>query len=119
MYCVYSGTEIDEFESNIDHIFPLSLGGRNDFTIRVSKIQNSRVNSEIDQKLAGCFFLARYRRLHNSKGHRNNQLLPRNTKISVGQDKSIVFKFNNKNYLQLYSHIKKQFITAEEIKSNG
>lgn len=47
MYCIYSGKEIDEINSNIEHIIPLSLGGCDELIIRVEK----NINSDIGVKL--------------------------------------------------------------------
>jgi hypothetical protein len=39
--------------------------------------------------------------------------------LTVGSDKSIVFKFDEDGYLQFYSHRKKRILTMDEIQSEG
>ena len=41
MYCIYAGKKIDESKSNLEHVIPLSLGGSDEFCIKVSEKYNS------------------------------------------------------------------------------
>ena len=69
MYCIYSGKEIDDQDTNIEHIIPLSLGGSNDFTINVSEKLNSYLGSKIDGKLTQDFLVNMDRVHYAGKGH--------------------------------------------------
>lgn len=118
-FCIYSNVNITDSDSNREHIFPLTLGGNDNFTVIVSKASNTLANRELDEKLKACFFLATNRKKHKSLGHRNQSVSPPKTKITVGTDKSVVLKFDHDHTLQLYSHQRKFFLTADEIKSKG
>lgn len=48
MHCIYSRKEYDKQDMNIEHIIPISLGECNQFTIYVSKQENSVLGSQID-----------------------------------------------------------------------
>lgn len=71
MYCIYSGKEIEEKDSNIEHIIPKSLGGCDEFTIRVSEKINSKVGSQIDGRLTQDFLVALNRIKLGNRGHSN------------------------------------------------
>ncbi|MCB1948106.1 MAG: hypothetical protein H6940_02485 [Burkholderiales bacterium] len=116
-FCIYSGSDVKENELNKEHIFPLTLGGNNSFTVYVSKLCNTRANREIDEKLKSCLFLATNRKRNESRGHRNKAVTPPKTKISVGSDKSVTFRFDDYGNLQLYSHKQSKLLTREEINS--
>lgn len=118
-FCIYSNTDVADGESNNEHIFPLTLGGNNAFTIRVSKTFNTLANREIDEKLKSCLFLATNRKKHKAIGHRNQIVNPPKIKITVGSDRSVVFKFDDNDLLQFYSHKRKKLLTADEIKAEG
>lgn len=52
MYCVYTDDDVPENEGNWDHVFPLSLGGLNQFTVWAELDINSKMGSEVDGPLA-------------------------------------------------------------------
>ena len=52
-YCIYSDRYTEDW--NEEHIFPLSLGGHDDFTIDVDRKTNSELGSKIDGGLANDF----------------------------------------------------------------
>lgn len=118
-FCIYSNTDVADSESNNEHIFPLTLGGNNSFTIIVSKTFNTLANREIDEKLKSCLFLAANRKKHKAIGHRNQTVNPPKIKITVGSDKSVVFKFDDNDLLQFYSHKRKKLIPVDQIKAEG
>jgi len=118
-FCIYSNTDVADGELNNEHIFPLTLGGNNAFTIRVSKAFNTLANRELDEKLKSCLFLATNRKKHEATGHRNQIVNPPKIKITVGSDKSVVFEFDDNDLLQFYSHKRKKLLTADEIKAEG
>lgn len=118
-FCIYSNSDVADVELNDEHIFPLSLGGHEKFTIKVSKTANTLANRELDEKLKACPFLATNRKRWGAKGHRGKTPSPPKVKITVGSDKSVVFKFDDNDLLQLYSHKRLKFLTAEDIKTEG
>lgn len=119
VFCIYSNTEVADSESNIEHIFPLTLGGSDAFTISVSKSINTLANRELDEKLKSCLSLATNRKKHQAVGHRNQSVRPPKIKITVGTDKSVIFKFDDNDLLELYSHKRRKILTADEIKAEG
>lgn len=116
VFCIYSNSHISDNDSNEEHIFPLTLGGSNAFTIQVSKISNTRSNRELDEKLKSCLFLATNRKKHDARGHKNKAITPPKAKITVGTDKSVVFKFDENGLLQLYSHLRAKSLTSDDLK---
>ncbi|MGZ8215675.1 MAG: hypothetical protein ACXWTP_14375 [Methylosarcina sp.] len=118
-FCIYSNSDVADGDSNDEHIFPLSLGGHDRFTIKVSKLANDRANKELDEKLKACPFLATNRKRYGATGHRGKTPRPPNVKITAGSDKSVVFKFDDNDLLQFYSHKTLKFLTAEDIKTAG
>jgi len=54
---------------NPEHIIPLSLGGCDSFTIKVSKAKNSEVNQKVDGKLNNDFLMKARQVQHGFKGH--------------------------------------------------
>lgn len=117
MYCIYSDKYVADEETNSEHIFPLTLGGKDDFTIQVSKKLNSLVNREIDEKLAHCFFLAVDRRKNNARGHRQTEIKAPRTK-SLGK-RPTNFVFDTSDFLQPYNPRLKAIISSDEILQHG
>lgn len=118
-YCIYTNSLATEDELNDEHIFPLALGGSDNFTIRVSKLANTLANRELDEKLKSCPFLATNRKRHKARGHRGKSPSPPNTRITVGSDKSVAFKFNDNDLLDLYSHKRKKYLTSDDVARDG
>jgi len=54
MYCIYSGSNINDL-SSIQHIIPLSLGGVDDFIINISQEKNSYLGSKVEGPLINEF----------------------------------------------------------------
>lgn len=117
MYCIYSDKYVADEETNSEHIFPLTLGGKNDFTLQVSKEFNSLVNREIDEKLAHCFFLAVDRRKNNARGHRQTEIKAPRTK-SIGKTPTN-FVFDTSGFLQPYNPRLKTIVSVDEILKHG
>lgn len=108
MYCIYSGKEIDEMYSNIEHIIPLSLGGCDDLTIRVEKGINSIIGSRIDGKLTQDILIALDRVKVGDKGHSNKG--PMYTVQSKTEDgKTLISTFTSET-LKLFDPIEKEYI---------
>lgn len=115
--CIYSDSNAANDELNEEHIFPLTLGGNNLFTVKVLKKYNTRANQEIDEKLKSCLFMAASRKAHEAKGHRKREVAAPKAKIAVGPDQSVALKFNDTGQLSLYSNRNKRFLVGEDIKS--
>ena len=69
MYCIYTDTIISPTDSSEEHIIPLSLGGKNGFTIKVSKSINSNLGAKIDGSIEKDFFINATKRKNGYKGH--------------------------------------------------
>lgn len=108
VYCIYSGKEIDESEANVEHIIPLSLGGSNDFTIKVSKEYNSYLGSKVDGKITRDFLIGMDRVRHEDKGH--SQKEPRidvRSRLENGQPAITSF---TKNKMKVFDPVTKKYI---------
>ncbi len=120
IYCPYSGQNISINTVGPEHIFPLSLGGRNNFTVKVAKEMNDLANREIDEPLSRCFFVTADRKKHNARGHRGAKI--RAPKIYGSLQKSnmpIRLMFDSNNLLQFQNPITNKLIAANEILSEG
>ena len=94
MYCIYSGKEIDEKASNIEHIIPISLGGCDELTIRVDREINSKIGSQIDGKLTQDFLIALDRVKNGDRGH--SKKTPKYTVQSKTQEgKTVISTFTS------------------------
>lgn len=118
-FCIYSNSHVTDSDANEEHIFPLTLGGSDEFTIKVSKLSNSRVNRELDERLKSSFFLAVNRKKYEARGHRNKIVAPPKAKINVGLDGSVVFKFDENDLLRLYSNKRRKLLDADDLKEEG
>lgn len=114
MYCIYSGKEIhelesnDELETNEEHIIPLSLGGSDDFTIRVSKEYNDYLGSNVDGKMTQDFFIAMDRVRHQDKGH--SQKEPRlDVKSEIENGKPAITSFTKDN-MKVFDPVHKKYV---------
>ena len=68
IYCPYSNTEIPCSQSSLDHIVPLSLGGANEWRIRVSENLNNDLGSKIEGALANEFIFRTLRSEYEVRG---------------------------------------------------
>ena len=108
MYCIYSGEEIDISKSNIEHIIPLSLGGCDEFTIRVDKNTNSRIGSKIDGKLTQDFLVALNRINAGEKGHSKKEPMY-NVPSSTKDGAPLISTFTNKS-LRLFDPKEREYV---------
>ena len=113
MYCIYTNTDIEASDSNEEHIIPLSLGGKNGFTIKVSKNINSDLGSKLDGALNKDFLINSIRRKKGYKGH--SKTVP-NFKVKAtitGTNERVEIRYNGtENYL--YNPRTKKRFTEEE-----
>lgn len=120
IYCPYSGKNIPSKAASPEHIFPLSLGGRNDFVVKVAREMNDLANREIDEPLSHCFYVAVDRKKHNARGHRNTKIHA--PKIYGSLKRSNIplrLIFDSNNLLQLQNPKNNQIVTANQILSEG
>lgn len=108
VYCIYSGKEIKESDSNVEHIIPLSLGGSNEFTINVSKECNSYLGSKVDGKMTRDFLIGMDRVKHEEKGHSKKE--PRlDVKSKLEDGKPVITSFT-KNDMKIFDPVIKDYI---------
>ncbi len=69
IYCPYTDKELQESETSPEHIFPLSLGGDDQFVIPVDRSFNQKVGSEIDGKFSNEFLMQKKRADFGTRGH--------------------------------------------------
>lgn len=108
MYCIYSGKEIDEKASNIEHIIPISLGGCDELTIRVDREINSKIGSQIDGKLTQDFLIALDRVKNGDRGH--SKKTPKYTVQSKTQEGKTVISTFTSQALQFYDPVIKDYV---------
>lgn len=103
MYCIYTDQEISKQNGNMDHIFPLSLGGHDEFCLWSNRDFNSKVGSKVDGKLANDPLVMLARRDADAKGHSGKSPVPiwkkseiENTKVQVSLGKEKIEFFNVK-----------------------
>lgn len=84
MYCIYTDTDVPDDAGNLDHIIPLSLGGRDQFTVWSNKDFNSRIGGAVDGAMANDSLLQIVRSRSPVRGHSSNQKSPtwKNARIS-------------------------------------
>jgi hypothetical protein len=119
LYCIYTDKLIEEEKANKEHIFPLSLGGCNDFCIYVDKLKNSEIGSMIDGKLGNDFLISFLRIKKNLKGHsgKTPELVLKNS-IDLTTNKPIQVKFKDKGSV-IYDPInKKEISKSTDIQSS-
>lgn len=69
IYCPYTDKDLEDSESNSEHIIPLSLGGMDSLEIPVCKVFNSKVGSDIDGKIGQELIIQSRRARLKVKGH--------------------------------------------------
>ena len=77
MYCIYTDREVAEKDGTYDHIFPLSLGGKNQFQVWSDKHSNSRIGTEVDGAMVSDPLIELALRESGVTGHRNKPRIPR------------------------------------------
>jgi hypothetical protein len=108
MYCIYTDREVPEAEGNLDHIFPLSLGGDNKFTIWAERKFNSTLGTEVDGAIANDPLVMFARRDADARGHGGSEPVPKFKKsqfggepaqLSFGKDAVKVWDAKSRSYL--------------------
>ncbi|MBS4049312.1 MAG: hypothetical protein KG075_23405 [Alphaproteobacteria bacterium] len=100
MYCVYTDTDVPESAGNLDHVFPLSLGGLDSCQIWADRNFNSDVGSRVDGAVANDFLVMFARQAADARGHTNKPPVPifrkskmdgKPVQVSFGKEKSTVW----------------------------
>lgn len=110
MYCIYSGSEIDKADSNVEHIIPLSLGGCDELTIFVDKNINSKIGSQIDGKLTQDFLVALDRVKYGNKGHSKKE--PMYTVKSKTEDGQPIISTFTTDALKFFDPKEKEYVNV-------
>ena len=76
MYCIYTDAEVDEANGNLDHIIPLSLGGKNGFCVWSDANFNSVIGSKVDGAVANDSLIMLARRDADARGHSGTEPVP-------------------------------------------
>jgi hypothetical protein len=116
IYCPYTDQDIERSLTSKEHIFPLSLGGSDNFCLPVSRDFNSHAGSKIDGALANDFMVAFRRRHFDSRGHSNRAPSVRSKHSTMGEGKRPVqVEFQGENGLRIFDPIEKRILDPEEI----
>ena len=100
MYCIYANRDIAEENGNYDHIFPLALGGKNQFKVWSDKQLNSRIGTEVDGALVSDPLIELALQSSGVKGHNKKPRTPRwkrstlngePIQVSLGKDELLVW----------------------------
>ena len=111
MYCIYSGKEYDKLDMNIEHIIPISLGGCNQFTIYVSKQENSVLGSQIDGLLTRQLDISMERARRGVIGH-SGTLAECRVPSELEDGSPIISTFTNEG-LKLFDPKQKKIVSSE------
>ncbi|MCY4560041.1 MAG: hypothetical protein OXF79_27515 [Chloroflexi bacterium] len=77
MYCIYADRDVAEENGNYDHIFPLALGGTNQFQVWSDEQLNSRIGTEVDGALVSDPLIELALQNSGVKGHNKRPRTPR------------------------------------------
>jgi hypothetical protein len=116
-YCIYINEMIEFNGSNLEHIIPLSLGGCNEFVIRVDVNKNSILGYQIDGKMSNDFLVSGIRRRKDLRGHSGEipkTVLKKSKLTLTNRPIQLVFEGKQSHF---FDPIDKRILTKEE--SNG
>lgn len=82
-YCVYSDRQVGTAEGNWDHVYPLSLGGTNQFVVWSEIALNSKMGSVVDGALVNDPLMALHLAKADVKGH-GKRSRPRTWRAKLG-----------------------------------
>ncbi len=115
IYCPYTDKLIDPKNSSPEHIFPLSLGGSNQFTLPVDAAFNSQLGSKVDGTLANDFLILMRRNKFNTRGHSNKKPLAKSSHATMGESHAPVqVEFSNPDGLRVYDPVKRRHLKPKE-----
>ena len=113
IYCPYMDRELNESETSREHVIPLSLGGNNAFTVRVSRKFNSDIGSKIDGALSNDFFMLSRRSQLDVRGHsrkRPKLILKKSRDSDTGEPLQILI--DKQSGLKIWSPKTKEYSTG-------
>lgn len=68
--CPYTLSSLQDLpETDVEHIFPMAIGGGRDYSVKVSKKHNSNLGRDVDAPLLNTFFVAANRFRFGNKSH--------------------------------------------------
>lgn len=95
MYCIYSDSEVVEEAGNFDHVYPLSLGGTNDFVVWADRDKNSIMGSQVDGAVVNDPLVEFALRDSGVKGHGKNAREPRWKKTTMEDGSPVQVTFGS------------------------
>lgn len=118
LYCVYSNDFLAKENLNLEHIIPKSLGGVDEFCIKVDTKKNSILGSNVDGKFANDPFVKLKLIKKDYKGHSKKEKVLKCINSSI-DNRPVTLTFK-KSGLELYDPISKKNITSfpNEVKSS-
>lgn len=113
-YCVY--TDKETLDPSPEHIFPLSLGGHNDFVIDVDRKFNNDIGSKVDGKIANDFLVLFERDKAGAVGHSKKHPAPvvKHAKLIDGTPVQAIF---GKDGLSLFDLREKKSIERSDFRA--
>jgi hypothetical protein len=110
-YCIYTNKITSD--PSPEHIFPLSLGGHNKFTIQVDQKFNNDIGSKVDGKLANDFAVLFERDRADAVGYSGKQPHPIVKKANLTDGTPIQATFG-KDGLKLFDLINKKEVSNSD-----
>ena len=83
VYCIYSNKDVPDTEGSWDHVFPLALGGKNQFTVWSDNYSNSIIGSKVDAPVAKDVVVELALHKSGVQGHRAKRHGPRWRRVSM------------------------------------
>ena len=83
MYCIYTDCDVPEEQGNWDHVFPLALGGKNQFVVWSDRHSNKVLGSQVEGVLARDPLIAFALRDSGVQGHGTKSPAPRWSRVTI------------------------------------
>lgn len=117
-WCLYTDSDLPKKSTNREHIIPLSLGGANNFCIRVDANFNSEVGSRIDGVIAKDLLVLLRRRYFCARGHSKKSPQVILKKSTIGKDKRPVqIALHGGGVPDVFDVKEKRLLNLEEFKN--
>lgn len=115
IYCPYTDKEIESSSTNNEHIFPLSLGGSNSFTLPVNRNFNSKAGSDIDGDIANDLLTLFRRRHFDARGHSKKKPKVHSKKSTIGsENRPVQIELKGVEGVQVYDPREKRYLADKE-----
>lgn len=124
MYCIYTNLDVPTEKGNLDHVLPLSLGGRDEFVVWSDRDVNSKLGSEVDGKLSQDNLVRMALRDAGVKGHsgketapvwKNSRINGRPTQVTWGKDRVFAWDAIDRRELADDEFVGKEIATKWQI----